>query len=52
MANINIISSIVFSVYILLAFYVLGGGIVNSLVAYKTWRAVGATEFPIPPPKT
>lgn len=46
MANKNKISSIVFSVYILLAFYVLGGGIVNSLVAYKTWRAVGATEFP------
>jgi hypothetical protein len=33
-------------VYILLAFYVFGGGIVNSLVAYKTWRAVGANEFP------
>ena len=46
MANQNKISSIVFSVYILLAFYVFGGGIVNSLVAYRTWRAVGATEFP------
>ncbi len=46
MANKNKISSIVFSVYILLAFYVFGGGIVNSLVAYRTWRAVGANEFP------
>ena len=42
----NKISTIVFSVYILLAFYVFGGGIVNSLVAYRTWRAVGANEFP------
>ena len=46
MANNTKISTIVFSVYILLAFYVFGGGIVNSLVAYKTWRAVGANEFP------
>ena len=46
MANKNKISTIVFSVYILLAFYVFGGGIVNSLVAYRTWRAVGANEFP------
>ena len=46
MANKNKISCIVFSVYILLAFYVFGGGIVNSLVAYRTWRAVGANEFP------
>ncbi len=46
MANKNKISSIVFSVYILLSFYVFGGGIVNSLVAYRTWRAVGANEFP------
>jgi len=42
----NKISTIVFSVYILLAFYVFGGGIVNSMVAYRTWRAVGANEFP------
>lgn len=42
----NKISTIIFSVYILLAFYVFGGGIVNSLVAYRTWRAVGANEFP------
>ncbi|MBK7427330.1 MAG: hypothetical protein IPI60_10050 [Saprospiraceae bacterium] len=40
------IISIVFSGYILLSFYVFGGGIVNSLVAYRTWRAVGADEFP------
>lgn len=40
------LSTTVFSVYILLAFYVFGGGIVNSLVAYKTWRAVGEAEFP------
>ena len=24
----------------------MGGGIVNSLVGYKTWRAVGENEFP------
>ncbi|MGB8190397.1 MAG: hypothetical protein WCF67_00700 [Chitinophagaceae bacterium] len=46
MTNKNKISTIVFSVYILLAFYVFGGGIVNSMVAYRTWRAVGAMEFP------
>ncbi len=46
MENKNKISTIVFSVYILLVFYVFGGGIVNSLVAYKTWRAVGENEFP------
>ena len=46
MANKNKISSIVFSIYILLAFYVFGGGIINSLVAYRTWRWVGADEFP------
>lgn len=39
------VSNIVFSVYILTTFYVLGGGIVNSLVAYRTWRAVGEEEF-------
>jgi uncharacterized BrkB/YihY/UPF0761 family membrane protein len=42
----NRVSTIVFSSYILLAFYVFGGGIVNSLVAYRTWRAVGPNEFP------
>lgn len=46
MTNRNKISTIVFSFYILLSFYVFGGGIVNSLVAYRTWRAVGANEFP------
>lgn len=42
----NKISTLVFSIYILLSFYVFGGGIVNSLVAYRTWRAVGENEFP------
>lgn len=46
MTNRNRISTIVFSIYILLAFYVLGGGIVNSLVSYPTWRLVGENEFP------
>jgi len=46
MAKNNKVSNIVFSVYIMVAFYVFGGGIVNSLVAYRTWRAVGVTEFP------
>jgi len=46
MNNKNKISTIVFSVYILLTFYVFGAGIVNSLVAYRTWRAVGENEFP------
>ena len=45
MTNKNKVSSTIFSVYILLAFYVFGGGIVISLVAYRTWRAVGANEF-------
>ena len=39
-------SAIVFSVYIVISFYVFGGGIVNSLVSYPTWREVGADEFP------
>ena len=46
MTNKNKISTIVFPVYILMAFYVFGGGIVNSLVAYRTWRWVGTEEFP------
>ncbi|MEO6347394.1 MAG: hypothetical protein ABIO60_05730 [Aquaticitalea sp.] len=46
MKNENKISSIVFSIYILLSFYVFGGGVVNSLVAYRTWRWVGPAEFP------
>ena len=46
MDNKNKVSSLVFSIYILFSFYVFGGGIVNSLVAYRTWRWVGAKEFP------
>ena len=46
MNNKNKISSLVFSIYILFSFYVFGGGIVNSLVAYRTWRWVGPEEFP------
>lgn len=46
MGNRNRISTVVFSVYILISFYVFGGGIVNSLVAYRTWRWVGEAEFP------
>jgi Ca2+/Na+ antiporter len=46
MFNRNKISSIVFSIYILLSFYVFGGGVVNALVAYRTWRWVGPAEFP------
>jgi hypothetical protein len=26
--------------------YVFGGGVVNSLVSYRTWRWVGENEFP------
>ncbi|MEO6720073.1 MAG: hypothetical protein ABIN67_06890 [Ferruginibacter sp.] len=46
MSNKNKISGIVFSVYILIEFYVFGGGVVNSLVSYRTWRWVGEKEFP------
>ena len=46
MTNKSKISTIVFSVYILLSFYVFGGGVVNSLVSYRTWRSVGENEFP------
>ncbi|MBC8152218.1 MAG: hypothetical protein H7Z72_04845 [Bacteroidetes bacterium] len=46
MTNRNSLSAIVFTVYIFLAFYVFGAGITNSLVAYRTWRGVGAKEFP------
>ena len=46
MINKTKISNTVFSIYILLSFYVFGGGIVNSLVGYRTWRAVGENEFP------
>ena len=40
------ISTVVFSVYILLAFYVFGGGMVDSLVVFRTWRWIGPDEFP------
>src|SRR5688572_4329864 len=46
MDNNNKILSVVFPVFILLGFYSFGGGIVNSLVGYPTWRWVGANEFP------
>ena len=46
MNNKNRVSSIIFSIYVFLSFYVFGGGIVNSLVAYRTWRWVGPKEFP------
>ena len=39
-------SSIIFSIYILLAFYVFGGGMVDSLVVFRTWPLVGEKEFP------
>jgi hypothetical protein len=40
------ISNIVFSVYIALCFYVYGGSMINALVGYRTWRWIGANEFP------
>lgn len=46
MKNRSTVSSVLFSIYILLSFYVFGGGVVNSLVAYRTWRWVGPAEFP------
>jgi hypothetical protein len=46
MKNRNAISSTIFSIYIAISFYVFGGGIVNSMVAYRTWRMVGPAEFP------
>lgn len=42
----NKIASLIFTLYILLSFYVFGAGMVNALVAYRTWRWVGAAEFP------
>ncbi|MEP6738306.1 MAG: hypothetical protein ABJA70_22465, partial [Chryseolinea sp.] len=38
-------ATVVFSIYIVLSFYIFGGGVVNALVAYPTWRAVGPKEF-------
>jgi hypothetical protein len=46
MNNKVVVSNSVFSIYILIEFYVFGAGIVNSLVSYRTWRWVGANEFP------
>jgi len=46
MKNKHTFSSILFSFYILLSFYVFGAGTVNALVAYRTWRWVGPTDFP------
>jgi len=40
------ISALVFSIYLLLTFYVLGGGMVTSLVGYRIWNLVGPDEFP------
>jgi len=42
----NKISTLVFSIYVLLAFYVFGAGMVTSLVTYRTWKWVGPSEFP------
>src|SRR5688572_23513966 len=41
----NNISALVFSIYLLLTFYVLGGGMVTSLVGYRIWKFVGPNEF-------
>jgi len=37
----------VFSIYLLLALYVFGGGMVTSLVSYPTWKWIGPQEFPM-----
>jgi uncharacterized BrkB/YihY/UPF0761 family membrane protein len=42
----NKIATLIFSIYVLLAFYVFGGGMVTSLVTYRTWKWVGPNEFP------
>ena len=42
----NKFSTLIFSTYLLLAFYVLGGGLITSLVTYPTWKWVGPNEFP------
>lgn len=46
MSNRNAISGTIFSIYMAISFYVFGGGVVNSMVAYRTWRMVGPAEFP------
>lgn len=40
------LATLVFSIYLLLSFYVFGGGMVTSLVGYPTWKLVGPNEFP------
>ncbi|HUQ65490.1 MAG TPA: hypothetical protein VM101_05020 [Flavitalea sp.] len=40
------ITAFVFSIYLLLTFYVCGGGMVTSLVDYRIWKLVGPNEFP------
>jgi hypothetical protein len=45
MENKKKFSGVIFSIYILISFYVFGGGVVNALVAYPTWRMVGPEEF-------
>lgn len=39
-------STVIFSIYMLLSFYVFGGGMVDSLVVFRTWHLIGADEFP------
>jgi len=39
------ISSIVFTSYIVISFYVLGGSMVNAFVGYRTWQWVGEAEW-------
>jgi hypothetical protein len=46
MKNKSDLNSIIFTAYIVLSFYVFGGGIVNAMVGYRTWSFVGANEFP------
>lgn len=46
MRNKNKLGPIVFTIYIVIAFYVFGGGMINSMVAYRTWKFVGPNEFP------
>jgi hypothetical protein len=39
-------ASILFSIYIVMVFYVFGGGMMDSLVMFRTWRYIGEDEFP------
>src|SRR4051794_15712459 len=45
MKPLNKVLSFLFFIYIFLAFYVFGGGIVNFFVAFRTLRFVGEKEF-------